>query len=62
VIGISGNIVTVAGNGTNGFGGDGGSATAAGVRLANPAGVVVDSAGYLFIADANNHRIRKVGP
>lgn len=53
-----GNITTVAGNGTPGFSGDGGSATAAGLNL--PAGVAVDAAGNLFIADTANHRIRRV--
>ncbi len=53
-----GAITTVAGSGTSGFGGDGGAATAAG--LDNPIGVAVDSAGNLYIADAGNHRIRKV--
>ena len=54
----SGNISTVAGTGTGGFGGDGGAATAA--RLRTPRGVAVDGSGNLYIADANNHRIRKV--
>jgi uncharacterized protein (TIGR03437 family) len=53
-----GTITTVAGNGTAGFGGDGGIATSA--LLANPTGVAVDSAGNLYIADTNNNRIRKV--
>ncbi len=51
-------ISTVAGTGTNGFSGDGGAATAA--QLNRPAGVAVDAGGNLFIADFNNHRIRKV--
>ncbi len=54
----SGTISTVAGTGERGFGGDGGPATEA--LLANPYGVATDSAGNLFIADRNNHRIRKV--
>ncbi len=51
-------ITTVAGNGTSGFSGDNGPATSA--QLTQPAGVVVDSAGNLYIADGNNRRIRKV--
>jgi hypothetical protein len=51
-------ITTVAGNGTAGYDGDGGQATAA--RLNLPAGVGVDSAGNIFIADYSNHRVRKV--
>ena len=51
-------ISTVAGNGTYGFSGDGGPATAA--ELAGPTGVAVDGAGNLFIADAGNSRIREL--
>ena len=56
----SGNIQTVAGDGTglSGFGGDGGPATSA--RLAGPTGVEVDSQGNLYIADYYNFRVRKV--
>ncbi len=54
----SGTITTVAGNGTQGFSGDGGPATSA--SLYYPTGVVVDSAGNLYIADSSNNRIRKV--
>ncbi|MCD4779583.1 MAG: hypothetical protein K8S27_03405 [Candidatus Omnitrophica bacterium] len=41
-----------------GYSGDGGPATAA--ELNGPVGVAVDSAGNIFIADANNHVIRKI--
>jgi hypothetical protein len=51
-----GMITTVAGNGTRGFSGDDGPATAA--ELNSPTGVAADGAGNLFIADHN--RIRKV--
>ena len=54
----TGVITTVAGNGTAGYSGDNGPATAA--ELANPAGVAVDAAGDLFIADTGNDRIREV--
>ena len=54
----SGIITTVAGNGTNGYSGDGGSATSA--ELSNPQGIALDSSGNLYIADSTNHRIRKV--
>ena len=48
-------IDTVAGSGVEGFGG---AATAA--QLYGPAGVAVDGAGNLYIADERNDRIRKV--
>jgi sugar lactone lactonase YvrE len=51
-------IRTVAGNGSNGYGGDGVPAIAA--NLYQPLGVDVDSTGNLFIADTGNSRIRKV--
>ena len=54
----SGNISTVAGNGTRGYTGDGVAATATGLR--NPSGVALDGSGNLYIVDTNNHRIRKV--
>jgi hypothetical protein len=51
---------TIAGNGAPALTGDGGPATAAG--LANPAGITADGTGNLFIADANNNRVREVEP
>ena len=54
----NGIITTVAGNGTAGFAGDGGMATNASLNL--PRAVAPDGNGNLFIADSNNHRIRKV--
>jgi uncharacterized protein (TIGR03437 family) len=59
-IGLDGNITTVAGTGVAGYTGDGGPAVAA--ELAFPAGVAVDSAGYLYIADFGNSVIRRVTP
>jgi sugar lactone lactonase YvrE len=53
-------IRTVAGNGTDSFGGDGGPATAA--QLSSPEGLAVDVAGNLFIVDTGNFRVRKVTP
>src|SRR5713226_5043886 len=53
-----GMISTVAGDGSPGFRGDGGPATAS--RLRTPYGIAVDSAGNLYIADLGNNRIRKV--
>ena len=51
-------ITTVAGNGVQGFSGDNGLATAA--ELDSPAGVAVDAAGNLYIADSHNQRVREV--
>ena len=50
-------IITIAGTGDRGYGGDGGPATQA--RL-SPSGVTVDGAGNIYIADGGNNRIRKV--
>src|SRR5262249_47678636 len=47
-----------AGNGSSGYGGDGGPATAAMMYL--PFGTAVDSSGNVFVADTYNHRIREV--
>jgi YVTN family beta-propeller protein len=51
-------ITTVAGNGTAGFSGDDGPATAA--QLGEPRGVALDAVGNLYIADYTNTRIREV--
>jgi streptogramin lyase len=53
-------IRTRAGNGLQGFGGDGGPSGNASLNL--PEGVAVDRFGRLLIADTNNHRIRLVVP
>ena len=54
----TGIITTVAGKGGKGYTGDGGQATSA--ELGQPRSVVVDAAGDLYIADTDNHCIRKV--
>ncbi len=56
----AGVISTYAGNGVSGFSGDGGPATSA--ALSQPAGLAVDGAGNLYIADSNNSAVRKVTP
>ncbi len=55
------NIVsTITGNGSVGYTGDGGPATAA--RISYPAGIWVDNLGNILIADGLNHAVRKINP
>lgn len=54
-----GTITTVAGNGERGYSGDDGAATEA--SLNRPNDVTVDTEGNLYIADTDNHCVRKVG-
>ncbi|MGE5268639.1 MAG: hypothetical protein ACM3JG_03080, partial [Thiohalocapsa sp.] len=54
----TGIITTVAGNGEEGYSGDGGPAT--GASLNQPYGIVLDRAGTLYIADRLNRRVRRV--
>lgn len=53
-----GTISTVVGTGSSGFNGDG--LAAARTTLAGPGAVAVDECGNLLVADAGNHRIRRV--
>jgi uncharacterized protein (TIGR03437 family) len=52
------NISTVAGNGSQGYSGDGGSATSA--EFSAPFDVILDSSGNFYISDSGNFRVRKV--
>ena len=54
----TGIITTVAGNGTQGYSGDGGPATSA--KLYYPGTIAIDSADNLYFSDQFNNRIRKV--
>jgi NHL repeat len=54
----AGDIYTIAGNGSPGFSGDGGPATAAG--LYKPLRVTVDAAGNLVFCDERDNRIRVI--
>jgi hypothetical protein len=54
----AGDIYTVAGDGTEGFSGDGGPATSA--ELHWPENVTLDRSGNLILSDADNHRIRVI--
>ncbi len=57
-VNLNGGIETIAGNGTPGFGGDGGPATQA--SLASPEGVAPGPDGTVLIADSGNNRIREI--
>lgn len=54
----SGDVTTLAGNGTAGFA-DGPGATA---MFKSPYGISVDGSGNVYVADNGNHRIRKISP
>lgn len=56
----TGQVSTVAGNGSAGFGGDESPATVA--RLNVPYGLAFDANNNLYVADSANHRIRKITP
>jgi uncharacterized protein (TIGR03437 family) len=64
----TGRIITVAGNGSKGYSGDGGPATSAQISTVfwppyvNSTGLAVDVGGSLYIADSGNNRVRKVSP
>jgi hypothetical protein len=58
VVAVDDMIQTMAGTGTAGFTGDGG--TAASAQLAHPLGVVGVASGNLFVADTENSRIRQL--
>lgn len=57
-VSADGLISTIAGNGLNGFAGDGGPALNA--QLFAPTSLALDSAGNLYIADTGNNRIRRI--
>jgi hypothetical protein len=57
-IDTTGTITTIAGDGRDGYSGDGGSATRA--RINSPEHLWVDQAGNVYIADTYNRRIRMV--
>jgi sugar lactone lactonase YvrE len=54
----TGTITTIAGTGAAGFAGDGGAANAAQLDL--PTALAIDSAGHVYVADTDNHRVRRI--
>ena len=54
----TGIITTIAGNGTMGFSGDGGPATAA--ALDHPEGIAIDPSGNLYFCDRFNNVLREI--
>lgn len=54
------NIETLAGNGRQGFSGDGGPAAAAGLN--HPRGLAIDASGSVYVGDADNLRVRRISP
>jgi sugar lactone lactonase YvrE len=60
MVNVAGTITTIAGTGSGGFRGDGGSALTA--WLSQPRRLTVDASGNIFVADSGNHRIRKLTP
>ena len=57
-VNTTGIITTIAGNGTQGYSGDGEPATSA--QLAYPSGIAIDGIGNVYIVDLYNNVIRKV--
>lgn len=55
-----GTITTIAGTGAFGYSGDGAQSTQA--FLASPSSVAVDSNGNIYVADTDNHVVRKIAP
>ena len=59
VVAVNSNTIqTIAGNGTTGYSGDGGSSSSA--ELNSPLGLAAGTAASLFIADSENSRIRQL--
>jgi uncharacterized protein (TIGR03437 family) len=57
-IDTSGNITTIAGNGTSGYAGDGSSAINA--ELGRPGALAIDSSGNIYVPDYANSVVRKI--
>ncbi len=57
-VNTSGVISTIAGNGTAGYNGDGGQATAA--EVSNARGITIDASGNIYFADLGNNVVREI--
>ncbi len=58
-VSADGAISTIAGNGRQDYGGDGGTATAGAIQL--PRGVATTPTGVIFVPDSGNNRVRRIG-
>jgi len=59
-VSTSGIIITIAGNGTPGYSGDGGPALSG--QLSQPWGIVVNADGYIYVSDVGEMAVRELSP